>query len=104
MALAWSTPQFRGANRTVTLAWGACFLACDLVALLVSAPVVRFLLPVALNVATAVATPRIVDWYVHRHRRPTMSQAHAPGADTAGALFLSMPPGFNPAAATGPCL
>jgi carotenoid cleavage dioxygenase len=95
----WSTPQFRGANRTVTLAWGACFLACLLAALLGSGTVLRFLLPVALNVATAVATPRIVDWYMHRQRRPTMSQPQAPGVDTAGALFRTMPAGFNAAAA-----
>ena len=41
----WASPLFLGANRAVTLAWGGCFLACDLVALLAAGPLVRILVP-----------------------------------------------------------
>ena len=96
---AWTNPLFLGANRAVTLAWGGCFLACDLVALLAPWPLVRILVPLALNVAAAVATPHIVAWYLRSQRRPTVSQPQVPHAATAGTLLQRMPEAFNAAAA-----
>jgi hypothetical protein len=58
----WDRPAFHTINMRITAIWAAAFLACDLVALLASGSIRRYV-PIAVLIVTAALVPRLARWY-----------------------------------------
>jgi hypothetical protein len=58
----WDRPAFHAINMKITAIWATAFVACDLIALLGSGSIRRYV-PIALLIVTAVLVPRLARWY-----------------------------------------
>jgi intracellular septation protein A len=58
----WDRPAFQTINMRITAIWAAAFVTCDLVVLLASGSIRRYV-PIALLTLTAALVPRLARWY-----------------------------------------